>query len=113
MVDSNSELEQWKAENQTNLESLKGTFAFATAALKLITLANGAGAIALLAFLGHVVSSRASITEHVVSELSKPMMTFAFGTALGIVVTALAYLTQGFFTESKRPEKVGLRFQLP
>ena len=104
MVDFDPKFEQWKAQQQSNLEGLKAIVAFSVAALKSITVANGAGALALLAFLGHLVASKTQNAECAISELAFPMTWFAFGTACGIVATGGAYLAQVCFVEFQRSD---------
>ena len=107
MADFDPNLERWKADIQFGLEGHRSVVAFATAALKSITLANGAAALALLAFIGHVVASRTVLAERVVDSISWPMTIFSVGVACGILATATSYLAQVFFTEVRRDDGRG------
>ncbi len=92
------------------MEGLKDTVSFALAALKAITISNGAGVLALLAFSGQIVGSESSYAAVSIDALSTPMTLFAFGTAWGIIATAVSYLAQVCFTEITRKDKKASRW---
>ena len=78
---------------------VRAMFDFANIALRGVVLANGAAAIAILAFIGHILSVHDPSVRATGLELSKPLMLFAIGVGLGVVAAAFSYLTQVLYVE--------------
>lgn len=83
---------------------MAGQMEFAKLAIRGVTLINGGAALALLAFLGHVVAAATSgtgagIKLSVAADLMPSMILFMGGATAGVVTAALAYVTQSLFTE--------------
>lgn len=76
-------------ENRTMLE---GQIALAVNGIKNLILINGAAAIAILAFLGHLGASKISSVD--IGRLSSAMLIFGYGVASGALCSFLAYLFQ-------------------
>lgn len=119
MSDYNREFEEWKANNAAHLEHYKAqtlfgvesfkslhsaAIAFAINALKLLTLVNGAAALAILAFLGHLASKDSAISSQLLVQMIYPMSLFAFGTAAAVLASGGAYLSQIVFAETPRAD---------
>ncbi len=62
-------------------------------ALRTLVIINGGAAIAILAFLGSLVSANATEYVNKLPALVGPLMWFVWGTALAAVAAALAYFT--------------------
>lgn len=106
-----SSLEQYKASCASQQISFKGVLDYAASAIRGALLLNGAGAIALMTFMG---SGRS--TEWHATTLAPALATFAVG-AIGAVLSAAAsYFSQSFFlwaeaSKRKRLLATGLVFQ--
>lgn len=91
-----AKLNSWLASQQRahewNLEMLRSTIAIAQSALKSSLLINGAAAVALLAFIGNVWSSK----EHIPTVLgvANAMGFFVSGVLTAAVAAGFAYLAQ-------------------
>jgi hypothetical protein len=94
-VDSN--LEAWKATEATQRTSFKAALDFGQNASKGTFLLNGAGALALLAFMG---SNGA--TEPLRRALAAALATFASGAMAAVLCMGFAYVAQGLFTMGTR-----------
>ena len=97
-------MEQWKAARQSDLISFLAVIDFANSAIKLLVLVNGGAVIAILTFLGNLVSKRdsdataASASGFAVSYL-------VVGLASAVAAAAAADVAQVCFTEL-RTEKL-------
>ena len=78
---------------------LQAQMTFAGSALKAVTLANGGAALALLAFLGHVIGTDSAVATTTIAEFGLPMKLFAWGTVFGIIATCLSYVAQALYVE--------------
>jgi len=87
----------------------KGLVLLALAALRSIMILNGAAALALLAFLGHVVGSDKDLSRApAIATAAAPAFTsFAVGAFLAVLATAVSYLTQVAFQELKSRPAIG------
>lgn len=77
------------AQSEHSIETYKSLIHLGTFGLKFVQLANGGGAIAILAYLGDVTSSGKSAPD-----LTYPMASFITGLVLGGVAILTAYFTQ-------------------
>lgn len=98
------ELARYKALASTSSEMFKGLINFATLTLRGLILINGAAAIALLAFLGHVWSTGGTNVAIAAQGLVTPIWLFAMGTGLGLLASGLAYISQTIFAEVELPK---------
>jgi hypothetical protein len=94
-----SGLEAWKATEATHLTSFKATLDFGQSATKASFLLNGAGALALLAFMG---SNRAPEHQHLLPVLAAALATFAAGAMAAVLCMGCAYVAQALFTMAAR-----------
>ena len=95
---NNQELEQWKAqfqsnlaqcaaENALNLEMFKSVILAGQTALKSCTIMNGGAAVALLAFIGSIWNKSTDIK--ILKLLLFSMILYVFGVFYGVVATGL------------------------
>lgn len=68
-------------------------------ALRTLVLINGGAAVAILAFIGSLVSGSDTFGSHL-TELASPLMWFAWGVALATIGVGLAYVTNYCITGS-------------
>lgn len=98
--------ESWKVErlrghNELKKESLKAGVQFASSTLRGLFILNGAAAVALLAFLGTLVTSNASDNvPTLAANLTNSLIWFALGAALSVVISFVAYTAQIYYMES-------------
>jgi hypothetical protein len=95
----------WKVkapiQNAQELEMFKAVLETGLSALKSATLINGAAAIALLAFLGNVLSkSGAKIDAVQINSFSSALEIFVFGVFFAGVATGMRYLSQDCYAEA-------------
>src|SRR5262249_46017743 len=99
------ELEKWKAEftidsddrrlrNEQFLALWRAILEYAQIAIKTIVLVNGAGATAVLAFLGSTLRERPDHFNAIAGKLGMAGGVFAIGVSCGVGATILAYLSQ-------------------
>jgi hypothetical protein len=88
--DRSRELEDYKAIEARHQISFKATLDFGTMACRSALLINGAGAIALMTFIGH--------QGEMIAPLSRALACFALGSGLAVLAMAATYLAQAFFT---------------
>ncbi len=102
------QLAHWKAtieqSLQTDMAMFRGVVDFALIALRGIVLANGGAAVALLAFMGHILGRSDPATRAGVSPLADALGLFTFGVGSGIASAGLAYMAQVVFLESRNKE---------
>ena len=91
-----------QSKRETEQSMFRGVIEFALAALKGITLINGAAAVAILAFLGNIWDPDQGGAKVVASLIKPAMQSFVFGTAAGVFAAASSYLAQVFFLETKK-----------
>jgi len=77
------------AQSEHSIETYKSLIHLGTFGLKFVQLANGGGAIAILAYLGDVTSR-----GNPAPDLTYPMASFVIGLVLGGVAIVTAYWTQ-------------------
>ena len=87
-----SSLEGFKAQQQQQVEMFRSVIATGQTALKTSLLINGGATVALLAFLGHVLSNPRA--GNLVPVLSFSLYLFGLGVLLGAVATGFTYLAQ-------------------
>jgi hypothetical protein len=87
-------------EEEWRIESFKASITFGGQALKGLFLANGAAAIAMLAFLGNVMSKAGACGDDVklAAVFANPLVLFASGTVASILAAFFAYVAQTSFT---------------
>ena len=98
-------------QSRTDVEMFRGLIAFALAALKSIIIINGAAAVAILALLASVWGKDAMVARDMAAAIKPAMLLFVVGVAAGSFATALAYLTQVVFLETKML-KLGATFRV-
>jgi hypothetical protein len=93
------------AERAHDVETEFGTAANAAAiknaeeVIKAATLINGGGSVAMLAFIGTLVSRDVLSSEQLVN-ITKPLLCFGCGVAASIIASAAAYLTNLFIANT-------------
>lgn len=97
-----SKLEDWKSGRETDRLMLSSVMTFGVLALKSAILINGGAAIACLTFLGN--------TQDDYSLLAKSLGLYVLGVLLAGVATAVAYISQSFFTYDEGAWGDRLRF---
>lgn len=108
------DFEKWRLEFEIygagKIAMFQAQIDFAKIAIKGITIVNGAAALALLAFLGHVVAAAADqvgkipgadngIKLSVAVDLMPAMIWFMAGTSAGVITASFSYFAQTMFTE--------------
>ncbi|MDX0408237.1 hypothetical protein GOL82_26385 [Sinorhizobium medicae] len=86
------QIEDKRVQSEQFLTVWKAIFEYAQIAIRAILLANGAGATAILTFLGHALDKNATPVNKIALGLSGAA--FAIGVALGVLTAFLAYLSQ-------------------
>jgi len=110
-VDS-AHLEQYKAElnlwvgnhqhaQAWQLESFRAVIMQGQNALKSLILINGGAAVALLAFLGHLMGT-GTVERAALAPLAEALFIFVMGVLFGSVAAATTYFSQAFFTVQKK-----------
>lgn len=77
-------------EIQHKVETFRSLMTYGAMGLRYVLVANGAAALAVLTFLGHLVSSEAPSLP----DLRGPLALFVSGVVLGGFAVATAYMTQ-------------------
>jgi hypothetical protein len=94
-LNSHSNLEprrdQYRAQIDFDIEELKAVNAAGQSAIKSSMLVNGGGAVALLAFIGHLTTS--SETARSIPTFAFPLTIFVLGVWLGGLSAGFTYLT--------------------
>lgn len=88
---------------------------YGTLTVRSLLILNGGAAIALLALLGHVVTSDEGASALLTSDLAKAIRQFGMGALCGAGMAALGYFTQYAYTKEMRdawwgPQARGLHF---
>jgi hypothetical protein len=89
-------LEGLKNVYASDLEMFRSVIASGQAALKASMTVNGAAATALLAFIGHLLTS--TTTKGLIASFGLPMALFIGGVLVGTVAFGVNYLTQWLYT---------------
>ncbi len=90
-----STIEHYKAINASNLEHFKTVISSGQTALKSAILINGGGSVALLTFIGKIISN-GPIMNHA-SELPLSLICFVLGVLSAAVASGTTYLAQSSF----------------
>jgi hypothetical protein len=107
----NAIFEKWLKEQEHylawHLENSRAIIFMSQSAVRVIATANAGAAVALLAFLGNALAKDA----HVVAEhFSSPILTFAIGVVLAVLVAGASYLTQLFYgDDAPKKQKLAIR----
>lgn len=99
-------LREWEADNALETEFMKVAATSGQVAMKSAILINGGAAVAMLAFIGHALSSDVCIDIKI---LTKSMSFFTIGVFLGAIATGTTYITNilyQFSFRSYREKKV-------
>lgn len=96
------DVKAWEADNTTETELMKAAGTAGQVAMKSAILINGGAAVAMLAFIGHVLSSKVNIDIKI---LAKSMSFFTFGVVLGAIATGTTYFTQILYQIKFRKER--------
>jgi CHASE3 domain sensor protein len=91
-------LAQYNALREASRESFRSVIQAGQAALKSAILINGGGAFALLAFLGHIWSTRPP--GSMVALLPYSLLMFAFGVLFSAIASGTTYLSQSYYGRS-------------
>jgi len=85
---------------------------YGSQALKGLFLANGAAAIAMLAFLGNIMARAGTLGDEtrLATVFARPLVLFAFGTIASIVAAFAAYIAQTFYTHGSGAQGVAPQF---
>ena len=94
-----STIEHYKAINASNLEHFKTVISSGQTALKSAILINGGGSVALLTFIGKIISN-GPIMNHA-SELPLSLFCFVLGVLSAAVASGATYLAQSSFQTKK------------
>jgi len=86
------QLEAYRAERSFNVEMFKAVIEAGQSALRALSIVNGAGAIAILAFLGNVLAHSTDTGLQVASFMTRAMTWFA----VGVGFVALGYVARYF-----------------
>lgn len=100
------DFEVWKVraplQSASDLEMLKAVLEAGQTALKSATLINGGAAVALLAFLGNMLSrDAAKDIAYLIPEINGAMLSFVIGVGCAGLASGLRYLSQDFYTGNK------------
>lgn len=101
-----SRLEHWKETRSRERELYPGVFMFAVLGIKTLIIVNGGGAIAIIAFLGHIWTGNADLAPAMAVILAWPLGLYVAGVGLGLLTAMLSYLAQVSFAE---PESERMR----
>jgi hypothetical protein len=104
--------EKWLKEQEHflawHLENSRSIISMSQSAARVIATANAGAAVALLAFLGNALAKDA----HLVAEhFAPPLLTFAIGLVIAVLVAGSSYLTQYCYGENA-PKKQKLAIRL-
>ena len=87
-------------ETQHQVETYRSLMTYGAMGLRFVLVVNGAAALAVLTFLGHLVASEAESLP----DLRGPLALFVAGVVVGGVAVATAYMTQlNLFNEVVNP----------
>jgi hypothetical protein len=98
--------EKWLKEQEHflawRLENVRSVISLSQSAIRVVATANAGAAVALLAFLGNALAKDAHL---VAARFAAPILTFAIGVVLAVLVGGASYLTQ-FLYGSDDPKMV-------
>jgi hypothetical protein len=110
-INFEGQVEAYRAEVSSQLELLKAAIEAGQSALKSISVINGAAALAMLAFIGNVLSHPTDIGLAAMMIMSRSMTYFATGVGLSAIGLAARYFSQasyaGDFSNQSRATKWG------
>jgi hypothetical protein len=105
-----SDLAYYRAQSENAIEMFRGVVESSKIALTTIILVNGGATVALLAFLGNVVTTTSPGLAAMRPALARSIMFFASGVLLAAIATGTTYVTNYCYTyEWKRS---ALRFHI-
>ena len=102
------EVERHKGTNASNLEMFKAVISAGQNAIRSSFLLNGGAALALLAFISHLAETQPAR----VSALADTLMPFVIGVFAISLTSGFTYLSQGFFAANDGSWKVKTGFWL-
>ena len=105
---SQVEIEKLKVEHehQRNAEVFRSVITAGQGAIKSAFLLNGGAAVALLAFIAHLIQTSSEKVE--VTDLSFCLLLFGWGTLAVAVASGFTYLTQfAYYSSEEQATKVG------
>lgn len=79
--------------------------------LRALIIINGGAAIALLAFIGHLISVQNGVFSKSLGELTAPLIWFAWGVALATVSMGFSYVTN--YSYSSHASRKSKHYQAP
>jgi hypothetical protein len=97
------------SESTDRLEVLKSALESARDTIKAALLINSGAAIALLAFVGHVVTKSGTEHDPLAQALLPSLLWFVWGAVAGIFAHALSYAANLFFYRGKKSSADGFR----
>jgi hypothetical protein len=98
------QIERERLHHEGVLAMIDAAVTFAGATIKALLLLNGGAAVALLAFIGHLVTSNGSDLAISPTALGPALLLFSWGALCGGAVAALSYLAQILFKEESQRE---------
>jgi hypothetical protein len=101
---SGHDIERQRIQLDSELAVLQAVISFASLAIKNLMLLNGGAAVAILAFVGHLVANE---QQGLASEFSGALTLFGVGALLGGVVSGLSYLAQVAFHAATNSHWIG------
>lgn len=102
-------VEENKHQHESGLEMFRSVFTSGQNAVKSSLLLNGGGAVALLAFIGHLAQFEASK----VPVFAACLLPFAFGVLTSTVTSGFTYFTQWFYAyPSVKAQRAGCVFNI-
>jgi hypothetical protein len=87
-----SDLAEYNADNQKLSDAFRSGNASGREAIRAVTLLNGGGAVAMLAFIGHLAAINSG--PEVVMEFAYPLAWFVWGAALSVLSSGMTYFSQ-------------------
>jgi hypothetical protein len=111
------QLEAYRAEINAGLEMFKAVLETGQSALRALSVVNGAAAVAVLAFLGNVLSRPSEIALGALPLMSAAMTSFALGVGFAALGFATRYFSQAsfggdFFDDKERGLTWGRRWRM-
>ena len=89
---------QWEKAHESKMETYRFMIASGQSAMKATVLINGGAAIALLAFIGHLVASAQASS---IPELAVPLAGFVAAVLCGVMSIVLTYVTLSSYSADK------------
>ena len=97
------EQKQWELKRDFYFESLKTTIAYAAGGMKALFMVSGGAAVAMLAFIGHLVTLQK--TGVTIRPFVDALGWYFFASLLGSAAFLMSYLSQFFHTGAVFTEK--------